>query len=151
MRVIISTVSILLASMIFVCSAAIADDKADAVKMVKDAVAFYKGNGMEKTLDVLNDPKGQFIKGNLYVFAYDLSGTMMANVAKPELVGQNVIDVPDSDGKKFRQEIIDTAKKSGSGWVDYKTIHPKTKLIEQKTSYFERIDELVLSCGIYKK
>jgi len=100
---------------------------------------------------VLNDPKGQFVKGALYVFAYDLNGTMMANTAKPALVGQNVLDVPDADGKKFRREIIDIAQKNGSGWVDYKTLHPKTKAMEQKTTYFEKADDLVFACGIYKK
>jgi len=130
---------------------AYAGEKEDAVKMVKDAVVFYKANGMEKTLDILNDPKSQFTVGNLYVFAYDLNGTMMANTAKPALVGQNVIDVPDADGKKFRREIIDIAQKNGSGWVDYKTLHPKTKAMEQKTTYFEKVDELVFACGIYKK
>ena len=139
--------------MVLACSAtsAQADEKEDAVKMVKDAVVFYKANGMEKTLDILNDPKSQFIKGALYVFAYDLNGTMMANTAKPALVGQNVIDVPDADGKKFRREIIEIAQKSGSGWVDYKTIHPKTMVTEQKTTYFEKADDLVFACGIYKK
>lgn len=148
----LSIVSLFL-GIVLVCSAtsAYADEKEDAVKMVKDAVAFYKANGMEKTLDVLNDPKSQFTVGNLYVFAYDLNGTMMANTAKPALVGQNVIDVPDADGKKFRRDIIDIAQKSGSGWVDYKTIHPKTKLTEQKTTYFEKIEDLVFACGIYKK
>jgi len=128
-----------------------ADDKADAIKLVQDSAAFLKANGLEKALDALNDPKGAFVKGDLYVFAYDLSGNMMANVAKPAMVGQNVLDVPDSAGKKFRKEIIDRAQKEGSGWVDYKTLHPKTKLVEDKTTYFERADDIVLGCGIYKK
>ncbi len=153
MKTLLLSVVSLVFAMVLVCSAtsAHADEKEDAVKMVKDAVTFYKANGMEKTLDVLNDPKGQFVKGVLYVFAYDLNGTMMANIAKPELVGQNVIDVPDANGKKYRQEIVEIAKKSGSGWVDYKTLHPKTKTMEDKTTYIEKIDELVICCGIYKK
>jgi cytochrome c len=128
-----------------------ADDKADAIKMVQDAKAFVTTNGLEKALDALNDPKGPFIKGDLYVFAYDLAGNMMANAAKPAMVGQNVLDVPDSAGKKFRKEIIERAQKEGTGWVDYKTLNPHTKLVEDKTSYFERVEEIVLGCGIYKK
>lgn len=148
----IKLISIFLA-MVIALSAGIclAEEKNDAVKMVKDAAAFYKANGMEKTIDALSDPKGQFVKGTLYVFAYDLNGTMMANPVKPEMAGQNVIDVPDADGKKFRREINEKAKKDGSGWVDYKTLHPKTKVLEQKTTYFEKVDELVLGCGVYKK
>jgi len=144
-------ITLLLFSLILgVSSFAFAAEKDDAMAMVKSAVAYYKANGMEKTLESLNDSKGQFIKGSLYVFAYDLNGTMMSNVVKPDLVGQNVIDVPDVTGKIYRREIIEIAVKTGSGWVDYKTMHPKTKSIEQKTTYFEKIEDLVIGCGIYK-
>ena len=132
-------------------SVARADDKDEAVKMVKDAVALYKANGLEKALDALNDPKGQFVKGSLYVFGYDLSGNLIANATAPEKIGQNVLDVPDSKGKKFRREIVERAKKEGSGWVDYTIINPKSKADEQKTSYFEMAGEIILGCGIYKK
>ncbi len=128
-----------------------ADEKDDAVKMVKDAAAFYKANGLEKALDALNDPKGQFVKGSLYVFAYDLNGTLIANATAPDKIGQNILEVPDSKGKKFRKEIIERAKKEGSGWVDYTIINPKSKVEEQKASYFEISGEMVLGCGIYKK
>jgi cytochrome c len=131
-------------------SACFADGN-EAVQLVKAAAAYYQANGMEKTLDALNDAKGQFVKGDLYVFAYDVEGNMLANSLKQSLVGQNVIDVPDSKGKKFRREIVERAKKGESGWVDYVAQHPKTKEMELKTTYFEKAGDLVLGCGTYKK
>lgn len=128
-----------------------ANEKDDAVAMVKAAGAYYKANGLEKALDALNDPKGQFVKGSLYIFAFDQNGTLMANPTAPEKVGQNLLDVPDSKGKKFRREIVELMKKQPSGWVDYTIINPKTKAEEQKTSYVEVAGELILGCGIYKK
>jgi signal transduction histidine kinase len=127
-----------------------ADDKETAVKLVKAAVAYIAANGEDKGLDALNNPKGEFVKGELYVFAYDLSGIMLANSFKQSLIGQSVIDVPDSAGKKFRREIIELAKSKGSGWVDYQSQNPKTKQVEQKTTYFEKAGELVLGCGVFK-
>ena len=56
-----------------------ADDKVVAVKMVKDAVALYKESGLEKTLDAINDPQGIFFEGELYVFAFDGNGVLLAN------------------------------------------------------------------------
>lgn len=132
-------------------SVARADDKENAVKMVKEATAFYNANGLEKALDALNDPKGQFVKGALYVFAFDENGTLVANATAPDKVGQNLLDVPDSKGKKFRREIVELAKKDGSGWVDYTILNPKSKAEELKTSYVEKAGELILGCGIYKK
>jgi len=152
MKKVVSTMMVLMMSVLLMGAAvAHADDKADAVKMVKDAVALYKASGLEKTLDALNDPKGQFVKGTLFVFAFDENGTLLANATAPEKVGQNLLEVPDSKGKKFRKEFVELAKKDGSGWVDYTNINPKTKLDEPKTSYIEKAGELIIGCGIYKK
>lgn len=129
---------------------ACADDKETAVKMVKAAVAYIAANGEEKGLDALNNPNGEFVKGELYVFAYDLSGVMLANSFRQNLLGQNLLDVPDASGKKFRRDIIELAKTKGSGWVDYAYQNPKTKQVEQKTTYLEKVGELVVCCGIFK-
>ena len=148
----VSFLSFLLACAVLFSAAVVqADDKSDAVKMVKDAVSFHNANGTEKTLAALNDPKGNFFKGELYVFAYDMTGIMKATVAKPAMVGKNIIDTPDSNGKKFRREIIQLAQKDGSGWVNYQTLNPVTKQVEDKTTYFEKSGDMVVACGIYKK
>jgi signal transduction histidine kinase len=135
----------------FLAPAAFADEKADAVQMVKEAVAYYNANGLEKALDTYNDVKGPFVKGELYVIAFTFDGTLVANAPKQNLVGQNLLEVPDSDGNKFRKAIVELAKQGTPGWVDYKTQNPKTKTIEQKTTYVERAGELAIGCGIYKK
>ena len=136
---------------IAVVSTQAADPSEEAVKLVQSAAAYYKANGLEKTIDEISNPKGQFAKGELYVFAYDLNATMMAH-PNPKLIGQNLLELPDSTGKNFyRKTIITTALKDGKGWVDYKYQNPKSKEIENKTTYFEKADDLVICCGIYKK
>lgn len=129
---------------------ACADDKETAVKMVKAAVAYIAANGEEKGLDALNNPNGEFVKGELYVFAYDMNGVLLANSFRQNLLGQNLLDVPDASGKKFRREIIELAKTKGSGWVDYSYQNPKTKQLEQKTTYLEKVGDLVVCCGVFK-
>jgi signal transduction histidine kinase len=149
-RSIVTVVLLSLVLLLFSSAVAMADDREEAVKLTKEAVAYYNTNGLEKTLDAMNDPKGQFIKGNLYVIVYGMDGTMLANVLKQSLVGQNVLDVPDKNGKKFRREMVEKAK-AGSGWVDYVSEHPKTKLPEEKTTYIEGVGDIFFGCGIYKK
>jgi cytochrome c len=128
---------------------AFADEKDKAIAMVKKAVAYNKANGIEKTIDEANNPKGQFTDGELYVFIYDLQGVVLSN-PNPLKVGQNLLNVPDDAGKFFRKEIITTAMAKGNGWVDYMSKNPKTKEMELKTTYFEKVDEYVFGCGIYK-
>jgi cytochrome c len=68
-----------------------------------------------------------------------------------KLVGQNMLDLPDNNGKKYRKEIATKAAKDGKGWTDYQYQNPKTKEIEEKTTYFEKVDDLIICCGVYKK
>lgn len=126
------------------------DEKALAKTFVEDAAAFLGTAGKEKGLAELNRKDGKFVKGELYVFAYDLNGTMAAHPVNPKLVGKNLLEVPDVDGKLFRKEIVETAKKSGSGWVDYKYKNPTDGKIEAKTTYVKKAGDLVLCCGVYK-
>ena len=135
-----------------VVSVQAAEPRDEAVTLVQAAVAYYKTNGLEKSIDEFSNPKGQFSKGEFYVFAYDMNGTMMAHPNNPKLIGQNLLDVPDATSKNFyRKTIITTALKDGKGWVDYKYQNPKTKEQENKTTYFEKADDLIICCGIYKK
>lgn len=127
-----------------------ADSPEQAVKLVKSAAAFYRANGLELALEELGNPKGKFREGEVYVFAYDLTGTMVAH-PNNSLVGQNLVDVPDADGKLFRKEFVMVATTKGSGWVDYKYQNPKTKQMEMKTTYVEKVDDIIVCCGIYKK
>jgi cytochrome c len=135
---------------LFPAVAAFADSPEQAVRLVQKAAEFYKVNGLEKTLEELSNPKGQFREGEVYVFAYDLTGTMLAH-PNNSLVGHNLTDVPDPDGKYFRREFVQVAMTKGSGWVDYKYQNPKTKLMELKSTYVVKADDIIICCGIYRK
>ena len=131
---------------------ALARGTADEAKaLVEKAASFYKANGKENTLKEVSNPKSQFVKGDLYVYAYALSdGTTLAHPINPKLIGKNMVAVPDPDGKLFRKEIWEQAKTKGTGWVDYKYLNPETKKIEHKTTYLLKVDDLILCCGVYK-
>lgn len=123
----------------------------DAQAMVQKAVSYYRKKGRQRLLAEINNPLGKFNKGELYVFAYDLSMTLLANPAKPELVGQNLIDKKDwAGGKLFRREILDVALSKGSGWVDYEYDNPVRRVLEPKTTYVEKADDLIICAGAYR-
>jgi len=145
--------AIALLTMIGLCSFAIlahAADQDDAKRLVKQAAAYVKYQGKEKALAEISTPKGMFDKGELYVFAYDLQGVMLAHPKNPSLIGKNLIDVPDTEGKLFRKEIVEKAKSQGSGWVDYMYLNPETNKQEHKTTYFLKVGDIILCCGVYQ-
>ena len=125
--------------------------KDDAKTLVKKAVAYAKYQGKEKAIAEINKPRGMFDKGEMYVFAYDLQGFMVAHPKNPALIGKNLIDVPDSEGKLFRKEIVEKAKSQGSGWVDYVYRNPETNEYEHKTTYCQKDGDLIICCGAYRE
>ncbi|MGZ4831405.1 MAG: cache domain-containing protein [Terriglobales bacterium] len=141
---------LILSALSLVAVLSCAADKNDAKAFVKRAAAYVKYQGKEKALAEISKPNGMFDKGELYVFAYDLQGVMVAHPKNPALIGQNLLDVPDSQGKLFRKEIVEKAKASGSGWVDYVYLNPETNRQEHKTTYFQKVGDIILCCGVYK-
>jgi len=120
----------------------------EAKALVEKAIAFYKANGKEKALAEFSKPKGQFTKGDLYIFAYNPTGTIIAHGGDPKLVGKDFTGVQDPDGKYFAREFIKIGPEGG--WVDYKWMNYVTKKVDAKTTYLKRIDDVIIGCGAYK-
>ncbi len=123
----------------------------DAKKMVGKAVEFYRQNGRERFLKAVNNPQGEFHKGDLYVFVFDRSMTYLALPVNPERVGQNWIDKKDwAGGKYVRREIQEIARGKGHGWVEYEYENFASKQLDHKTTYVEGVDDLIICAGAYR-
>ena len=122
----------------------------EAMAMVKKGVAFIKAQGTEKGYAEISNKQGQFIDRDLYLVVYGLDGTVLAHGANDKMVGKNLIDLKDIDGKAFVKERVEMAQTKTSFWQDYKFTDPVTKKIEPKTTYCERLDASVVCGGIYK-
>ena len=123
----------------------------DAEMMVHRASAFLKAQGPEKAFPAFSDPAGQFRYRDLYVMVYDLEGRCVAHGAKKDRVGKLLIDEKDADGKAFVRERLESVKKHGKGWQEYKFQNPVSKRIEDKVAYFERVGDYVVVSGAYKQ
>lgn len=122
----------------------------EAVAMVKRVQERFKSEGAAATFKAITDKDQAFNDRDLYPFVYDLSGTNLAHGANPALVGKNLIDLKDQDGKFLIRALIEVAKDPGSGWVDYKWPNPQTKKIEDKASYVERMGDYLVGVGVYR-
>jgi hypothetical protein len=122
----------------------------EAQAMVKKAIQFFKANGKDKAVSEFSNPKGKFISKDLYIFMYDMTGKCVAHGGNPKMIGKDLIDLKDSDGKPFVKERIEIIKSKGKGWQEYKFLNPTSKKIEDKTAYIEKCDEYVIGCGAYK-
>ena len=123
---------------------------AEAQAMVKKGVAFIKASGKDKGYAEISTKGGQFSDRDLYLTVYALDGTVRAHGANEKMIGKNLIDLKDVDGKAFVKERVDLAASKGTFWQDYKFTNPVSKKIEPKSMYCEKLDDAVVCGGIYK-
>ncbi len=105
----------------------------EAKAMSEKAAAEVDKNG-EKAFETFSKADGGFQDKDLYVFCMDLDGKMLSHAKKPEMVGKNLKDF-DKYGDKLFENMINTAKKDGKGWVSYKWPYPGTEELKEKKSY----------------
>jgi TRAP-type uncharacterized transport system substrate-binding protein len=124
----------------------------EAVAMVRRVQAKIKKDGLEATCRAIMAQVKEFNDRDLYPFVVSYAGVPCANGRTPSVVGKNILDIKDQDGKFLTQEMIAVAKNPGHGWVDYRWLNTGLKIIDDKSTYIERAENLdyAIGVGIYK-
>jgi signal transduction histidine kinase len=123
----------------------------EAQAMVKKGVSFVKANGNEKSYAEITNKQGRFVDRDLYLVVYGLDGVVRAHGANERMVGKNLIDLKDVDGKEFVRERVELGKSKPNFWQEYKFTDPLTKEVKPKSMYCERLEDTVVCGGIYKR
>lgn len=126
------------------------NEAADLDRYVNEALTFAHEKSRVEVLREFNDPKGRFIHGEQYVFAYDMNGTVLALPFQQGLVGVNRIEVQDAHGVAFIRAMHDAASRGG-GRVYYVYPNPAAGFTEQlKLSSVVPVDDgWFVGSGIY--
>jgi len=133
-----------------VAAAAEFGTKDEAVALVKKAIVVIKDQGADKAYPEINNKSGPFIDRDLYVVVYGLDGKVLAHGANGKLIGKDLLDAQDVDGKPYVKERVDMARAQPTFWQDYKFANPVSKKVEPKQMYCERVDETAVCAGVYK-
>jgi cytochrome c len=151
MKRIIASLLFVAVFVLFAAPVAHAATAEEAKAMAQKAKAFYKTNGKEKAIAAFNDPKGQFVKGDLYIVVQGYDGVLLANGGNQKIVGQNHLELKDPGGKFFVKEMIEAAK-NGGGWVTYQWTNPVTKKIGVKKAWIEKVEgeDFYINCGVFQ-
>jgi signal transduction histidine kinase len=120
----------------------------DAIAMAERGAVLIRTKGKDEMIKRINARDPDFVKGSLYVDLRDIrTGAVLAHPYDRWIVGQDLIDVPDANGKKYRREIIELAIARGKGWVDYQYKNPASGKVEPHTTYILRVGDVVLEAG----
>jgi len=120
------------------------------VAFVDEAARYAQAHGKENALAEFSNPNGSFVRGELYIYAYDFEDIVLAHPFSPELIGTNRTNERDAYGNLYSYKFINAAK-SGSGFVRFPYSNPaRNGTIEEKLGYVKKVDDTWwLGSGIY--
>lgn len=121
------------------------------VAFVREAVAYAKANGKARALAEFSNPNGSFVRGELYIYAYDFNGTTLAHPVNPEKIGVNRMYEQAGGVGIVLQNLSSLAMKNGSGFYRFTYINPAhNRTLESKLGYAEKVDDTWwLGSGVY--
>ena len=93
---------------------------------------------------------GEFVEGEIYVYVIDTQGNFLASGGSSySLIGRNVTELQDSEGRPFMREILEGARTQGKGQVEYRWRNPSSGRNEPKIALYRKVDERILVAGYY--
>ena len=120
---------------------------------VDQAAALIKKEGRD-AFPALRSKAGPFLYGDTSVFVFDGHGTDLVSPDRPELEGQNVLDLKDADGNYIVRNIMSLLKDTDSGWISYSWPRLGQTEPAHKTSFVRKLDlkgdTLYLGAGLYR-
>lgn len=149
-------VSGLMSTVLVFAAGAYADDvhgtRPEAEALVNKAIKEIEKKGKDKAFAEFDDPSNpDFHVKDMYVFVNDIkTGKSLAHI-NPRLIGHDMINMKDANGKPYVRERIAMAKAHGKGWQAYRYYDPKTHKMADKETFFVLHDDYIVACGIYKQ
>jgi polar amino acid transport system substrate-binding protein len=120
----------------------------EVIAFLNEAVTYVKENGEEKALQEFNNSSGSFVRGDLYIFAYDFNGTCIAHPINPDLVGQTGLS--DINGVDVVGRELALARRGGGTMYIVFPNPTHDGKEEVKQLYIENVnDSLYLGSGLY--
>lgn len=114
----------------------------------QESSGMSRADAQKQAMEVI---RGLRYEQNDYFWINDMTPTMVMHPTNPKLEGQNLSSMKDPDGKFLFNEMVEIAKKQGSGQVDYRWPKPGSEEPVPKVSYVELFQPWgwILGSGIY--
>jgi cytochrome c len=119
---------------------------------VDDACVLLSNNG-RMAFSKFKGKNSSFIFAGTYIWINDMNGRVLMHPVKPGMENQEMINLKDSNGKRFFDDMISVCKDKGCGWVDYMWPEPGAAERTLKVSYVKKTTcdniDVVVGCSVY--
>ena len=113
---------------------------ADLIAFVHRAASSARERGRVTTLAAVNAGNSPFVAGDVYIFAVDYNGTLLADPDEPGRIGTDISTLTDTFGVPAGKRLGETAR-FGIGLVSYDRPGPKnTSVTEPALAVVEDVD-----------
>lgn len=127
---------------------AMADMAGDAVSLAEKAAAMFQDQGKEAALKAINDPKGPFIKGELYVFAVTMDNVLIGHPYEHAMRRLTINSLKDGNGHSLVEMFKKALEKEGSGWTEYLWAKPGEDKPSRKRTFVKMVPKESLYVGV---
>ncbi len=114
----------------------------DLIYFVEAAAEYFSQKGAEAFIE-FGEEGSKWLKGNRYLFLYDLEGISVFHPYEKEFVGKNVLDLHDMNGKPVIRYIVDIASNPSEpyGWIHYLWAERGEIFPYWKSAYIMRVND----------
>lgn len=129
------------------------EDAKQIMALVDQAASLLQSKGTE-AFSEFRKKDSKWLTGVTYVFVLNMDGVLLFDPIVPNFEGKSIIDSKDVSGKAYIQEMIETAKTKGSGWMEIMRSEPGESKPSEKRSYFRKVkageEVFIVGSGFYK-
>jgi hypothetical protein len=122
---------------------------AEAQALAEKAVAHLGAVGLRRAFADFMTPGAGFLPHDLYVFVFDGGGMMLLNAQFPGLIGSNIADARDVNGRPFLLQAMRRAERDGATWTEYSWYNPCTGEVMPKSTHIIKVGDIFVAVGAY--
>lgn len=120
--------------------------------IVSKGFTYLLDHPITQALREFNNPRGEFWRGDIYLFVYTLDGTALVNGLQRDLIWRNFMQLTDDQGKSMIQDLLNVGR-AGGGWLKYLTRNAErqiyVRLVTKQDPITKQEVQLILGSGFY--
>ncbi|WOB08845.1 methyl-accepting chemotaxis protein [Piscinibacter gummiphilus] len=122
----------------------------EARALVDKAVALIHSAGLPSAASRFHARDGGFVDRDLFIIVMDRKGYFRAFGMDPKKADKPAVAAPGVNIDELNAKTY-AAADAGGGWIEFKSLHPQTKLAVEKMAYVQPAGpELVVMCSVNK-